>query len=46
MKYLMSTAIALLILINTTSAADDVFSKVTHHNAGNDGVKIHYVSLD
>ncbi len=45
MKYLLSIAIAFVILVSSVIANEDVFDKVTHHYANNDGVKIHYVSM-
>jgi pimeloyl-ACP methyl ester carboxylesterase len=45
MKHLLSAMIALLILVNLTFANEDIFDKVKHHYANNDGVKIHYVSM-
>ncbi|NNF00481.1 MAG: alpha/beta hydrolase [Pyrinomonadaceae bacterium] len=45
MKHLLSVTFAFLILVNTAFPREDVFSKVKHHYADNDGVKIHYVTL-
>ncbi|MGE3467688.1 MAG: alpha/beta fold hydrolase [Pyrinomonadaceae bacterium] len=45
MKLLFSITIAILILLNPTFGKDDVFNKVEHHYANNDGVKIHYVTM-
>ena len=45
MKYLLSIAIAFVVLVSTVVADESVFDKVTHHYAENDGVKIHYVSM-
>jgi pimeloyl-ACP methyl ester carboxylesterase len=45
MKHILSLSIAILILVNTAFANEDVFDRVKHHYADNDGVKIHYVSM-
>ena len=45
MKYLLSITISFVILVSTVFSQEDVFDKVKHHYADNDGVKIHYVSM-
>jgi pimeloyl-ACP methyl ester carboxylesterase len=45
MKFVFVFVVWAAVLASSVSGQDDVFEKVTHHFADNDGVKIHYVSL-